>query len=40
MFPPFFVAVSVIRRFFPVDRILPKTGYVIEQFLDELRTDP
>ncbi len=33
-------AASVIRRFFPVDRILPKTGYVIEQFLDELRTDP
>ncbi|GBU22017.1 hypothetical protein R80B4_01919 [Fibrobacteres bacterium R8-0-B4] len=26
-------AVSVIKRFFPSDRILPKTGYVIEQFL-------
>ena len=29
-------AESVIRRFFPIDRILPKTGYIIEQFLEEL----
>jgi hypothetical protein len=30
-------AVSVIKRFFPLNRVLPKTGYVIEQILDELK---
>jgi len=29
-------AESVIQRFFPLSRVLPKTGYVIEQFLDEM----
>jgi len=31
--------VSVIKRFFPLDRVLPKTRYVIEQFLDELKSE-
>jgi len=29
-------AESVIKRFFPLSRILPKTGYVIENFLTEM----
>jgi hypothetical protein len=29
-------ATEIIERFFPVDRVLPKTRYVIEQTLDEL----
>jgi len=33
-------AESVIRRFFPIERILPKTGYIIEQFLEELTDIP
>jgi len=28
-------AEAVIKRFFPMSRILPKTGYVIENFLEE-----
>jgi len=29
-------AESIIKRFFPLSRVLPKTGYVIENFLEEL----
>jgi hypothetical protein len=32
-------AESVIKRFFPLSRVLPKTGYIIEQFLEEGRID-
>ncbi|MDR2592324.1 MAG: hypothetical protein LBC59_05900 [Chitinispirillales bacterium] len=32
-------AVSVIKRFFPLNRVLPKTGYVVEQILDELKAE-
>jgi hypothetical protein len=30
-------AEAVIKHFFPLNRVLPKTGYVIEQFLEELK---
>jgi len=33
-------AESVIRCFFPIERILPKTGYIIEQFLEEMTDIP
>jgi len=29
----------IIKRFFPLSRILPKTGYVIENFLEELGSE-
>lgn len=32
-------AESVIKRFFPLKRILPKTGYIIENFLEEISGD-